>query len=157
MCLSSALHCRVFASEAIKSYLFINTLRPRQNGCHFADDILMNMYEIRLLFHWNLFLRFELTVFQHWFRWWLGADQATSHYLNQWWLVYWRIVTRPQWVKVLLKNIYLASVLLPVGFQDRQISNISHTKSQTLNASRLVLHLSLPNLLKPCLKSKMKM
>ena len=27
----------------------------------------------------------------HWFRQWLGADQATSHYLNQWWLIYWRI------------------------------------------------------------------
>ena len=30
-----------------------------------------------------------------------GAGQETSHYLNQWWLVYWRIyicVTRPQWV-----------------------------------------------------------
>ena len=30
-------------------------------------------------------------IFQHWFREWLGAVQATSHYLNQWWLVYWRI------------------------------------------------------------------
>ena len=29
--------------------------------------------------------------FQHWFRKWLGAVQATSHYLNQWWLVYRRI------------------------------------------------------------------
>ena len=49
------------------------------------------MHEFRLRFHWSLFLRFELTIFQHWFRWWLGAVQATSHYLNQWWLVYWRI------------------------------------------------------------------
>ena len=31
------------------------------------------------------------TMFQHWFRWWLGAVQATSHYLNQWWLFYRRI------------------------------------------------------------------
>ena len=51
----------------------------------------MKMHEFRLRFHWNLFLRFELTIFQHWFRYWLGAGQATSHYLNQWWLVYWRI------------------------------------------------------------------
>ena len=51
----------------------------------------MKMNEFRIGFHWSLFLRFELTIFQHWFRWWLGADQATSHYLNQWWLVYWRI------------------------------------------------------------------
>ena len=24
-------------------------------------------------------------ICQHWFRLWLGADRATSHYLNQWW------------------------------------------------------------------------
>ena len=39
----------------------------------------------------------------------------------------------------------------------RQISNISHTKSQTLHVSHLVLQLSLPNPLKPGIKSKMKM
>ena len=42
-------------------------------------------------FHWSLFISVQLTIFQHWFRWWLGADQATSHYLNQWWLDYRRI------------------------------------------------------------------
>ena len=46
----------------------------------------MKMYEFRLTFHWSLFLGVQLTIFQHWFRKWLGADQATSHYLNQWWL-----------------------------------------------------------------------
>ena len=51
----------------------------------------MKMYKFRLRFHWSLFPRFQLTIFQHWFRWRLGADQATSHYLNQWWLVWWRI------------------------------------------------------------------
>ena len=32
---------------------------------------------------------------------WLGADEATSHYLNQWWLVYWCIYASlgiTQWV-----------------------------------------------------------
>ena len=53
----------------------------------------VQMYEFSLKFHWSLFLRFQLTIFQHWFRYWLGAVQATSHYLNQWWLVYWRIYT----------------------------------------------------------------
>ena len=59
----------------------------------------MEMYEVRLKFHLALFLGLWLILFQHWFRLWLGADQATSHYLNQWWLVYWCIcVTRPQWI-----------------------------------------------------------
>ena len=51
----------------------------------------MKMFEFRLRFHWSLFLIFELTILQHWVRQRLGADQATSHYLNQWWSVYWRI------------------------------------------------------------------
>ena len=51
----------------------------------------MKMFEYRLKFHWSLFLRVQLTIFQHWFRKWLGAVHATSHYLNQWWLVYWCI------------------------------------------------------------------
>ena len=51
----------------------------------------MKMYESRSRFQWVLFLSFELTIFQHLCRQWLVADQATSHYVNQWWLVYWRI------------------------------------------------------------------
>ena len=42
----------------------------------------MKMYEFDLRFHWNLFLRFKLTIFQHWFRWWLDANQATSQYAD---------------------------------------------------------------------------
>ena len=51
----------------------------------------MKMYWLRLEFHWSLFPRVQLTMFQHWLRWWLVAGQATSHYLNQWGLFYWRI------------------------------------------------------------------
>ena len=38
-----------------------------------------------------MFPRVKLTIFHHWFIQWLGGNQATSHYLNQWWLIYWRI------------------------------------------------------------------
>ena len=50
--------------------VYVNTLRPRQNGRHFADDIFkwMKMFEFQLKFHWSLFLRVRLTIFQHWFR-----------------------------------------------------------------------------------------
>ena len=56
-----------------REVIVINTLRPRQNGRHFADDtfkrIFMNeMLEFRLKFHWCLFLRVQLTTFQRWFR-----------------------------------------------------------------------------------------
>ena len=51
----------------------------------------MKIYEFWLTFHWSLFLGVQLTIFQHWFRLWLGTDQVTSHYLKQWWLDYRRI------------------------------------------------------------------
>ena len=51
----------------------------------------IKMLEIRLIFHWSLFLAVESTILHHWFRLRLGADQATSQYLNQWWLDYRRI------------------------------------------------------------------
>ena len=61
----------------------------------------MKMFEFRLKSHWSMFPRVQLIIFQHWFRQWLGAVQVTSHYLDQWWLDYRRIlcVTWPQWVK----------------------------------------------------------
>ena len=46
-----------------------------------------------LKFHWSLFIRVQLTITQHWFRLWLGAVQATSHYLNQCW--HWSIYAAP--------------------------------------------------------------
>ena len=59
--------------------------------------------EFWLKFHWSLFLTIQLTIFLHWFRWWLGAKQATSHYLNQWCprLPMDICVTWPKWVNTL--------------------------------------------------------
>ena len=51
----------------------------------------MKTFEFEIKFHWSLFLMVQLTIFKHWFSQWLGVDQATSHYLNQWWLDHWRI------------------------------------------------------------------
>ena len=74
----------------------VNTLRLRQMDAIFQTTFSnafswMKMYEFWLRFHWSLFPRVKITTFQHWFRQCLGADQATSHYLNQWWKVYWSI------------------------------------------------------------------
>ena len=51
----------------------------------------MKIYKFRLRFHLNFFPSIQITIFHHCFRKWLGAGQATSHYLNQWWLVDWRV------------------------------------------------------------------
>ena len=95
----NTVQCREDArGPAMCRILSVNMLRPRQNDHHFPSDnfkyiSLNGNLEFRLGFHWDLFTWFELTIFQHWCREWLGADQTTSHYLNQWWLVYWRIYT----------------------------------------------------------------
>ena len=61
-----------FRAANIPWYYF-NTLGPRQNGRHFADDISgafssMKMFEFRFKIHWSLFLVAQLTIIQHWFR-----------------------------------------------------------------------------------------
>ena len=74
----------------------LNTLRPRQNGRHFADNmfkcIFLNEYvwilnEISPKFVPKGSINNNPALFQ--IR--LGAVQATSYYLNQWCLVHWRI------------------------------------------------------------------
>ena len=83
----------------------------------------MKMYQIRFRFHWSLFLRFELTISQHWFISWLGAGQATSHYLNQWWLVHRRIYASPGLNE--LKDIVDSCDLLKCIFQGPRFSKMS--------------------------------
>ena len=62
-----------FVVSTIPHTCWLNTLRPRRNEQHSADDIFkhissMKMFEFRLQFHWSLFPRVQLTIFQHWFR-----------------------------------------------------------------------------------------
>ena len=94
---------------------WVNTLRPRQMVAISQTTLSiafswMKMLEFRLRFHWNLFPSFQLTIFQHWFRYWLGAVQVTSHYLNQWWLVYWRI-----YASLGLNELTNYGVMIPYG------------------------------------------
>ena len=64
-------------------------------------------------------------------------------------------------MKLVQHNEYLSNTdgwaLMIWYYQYRQFSNISCTQSQNVNVSHLVLQLSLPNPLKPCVKLRMKM
>ena len=35
--------------------------------------------------HSSVFSRVQSKIIQHWYRYWLGAEKAKSHYLNKWW------------------------------------------------------------------------
>ena len=48
----------------------------------------MKIGVIWFTFHWSFLHKFPMTISQHWFKWWLGAEQVTSHYWNQWSLVH---------------------------------------------------------------------
>ena len=84
------------------------------------------MFTFWYKFHRNLALIVPLTIRQYWFRQWLGAEHAASHYLNQWWpisLVHVCKVRSPrskrQWV-----NISSGNGLVPVGHQAITWTNI---------------------------------
>ena len=84
----------------------INTLRQKQNECHFADDIFKCIFFnendwISLRFHLSLFLRVHLTIFQHWFRYnglapWGDKPLSEPMMVS---LPTHICVTWPQWVK----------------------------------------------------------
>ena len=82
----------------------VNTLRPRQNGRHFVNSIFkcisLNKNQGTCIFI-RISLKYapRIATMKPWFRWWLGAKQA-SHYLNQCWpsLLMHICVTRHQWV-----------------------------------------------------------
>ena len=88
---------RLFHSHTVSNVLLqwariklssINTLRPRQNGRHFADDIFKCIFlNENVLISSKISLRFvpkgPINNIPAW--------TAPSHYLNQWWLIYRRI------------------------------------------------------------------
>ena len=74
----------------------------------------MKIYKFQFRFYWSLFPRVQLTSLEHWSRWWLGAEQVTSHYLNLWCprLLMHICITQPQWVKRKYKPTYWMIVKL---------------------------------------------
>ena len=86
----------------------INSLRPRQNRCHFADNIFKcNFLNENVWIPMKISLKFvpkgpidNIPALVQIIAW---REQATSHYLNQWWpsSTTHICVTRPQWVKSL--------------------------------------------------------
>ena len=71
--------------------VIVNIMRLGQNGHHLLQTAISNafpcieMLQIWVKFHISFYLRVQLTLSKHCFRWWLRAEQATSDYLSQWW------------------------------------------------------------------------
>ena len=57
------------ANMTVVNHLLTHWGRDTISQLTYSDAFFrMKMNEIRLGFHWGLFLRFELTIFHHWFR-----------------------------------------------------------------------------------------
>ena len=86
----SSIHCRFFCTESRSGRLRLTYLHREKNDgvlqaiCWNAISWMKTVVSW-LELHWNLLPRVQLTINQHWLGQWLGAGQATSHYLNQWW------------------------------------------------------------------------
>ena len=71
-----------------------NSVWPRRHIRHFTDGIFKCIFLNEIIWiYFKISLKFVPKgpiniIHEHWFRNSLGADQATSHYLNQWWLDY---------------------------------------------------------------------
>ena len=72
----------------------VNSLRPRQNGRHFPDNIFICIFLNEIV--WisiKISLKFvprgQMNNIPALVQLMVGAYQATSHYLNQWWFDYW--------------------------------------------------------------------
>ena len=89
----SLLHIPIVTNIA---YFSFNKLRPRQNGQHFTDDILKCIFlkeNIWILI--NILMNFvavsRINNIPSLVQIMARRCRGASHYLNQWWLVYWHI------------------------------------------------------------------
>ena len=83
----------------------LNEYRPGQDGRRVADDFFFFSW-IKIFLCWleldgNLITRSQSTILRHGLRLWLGAEQITNHYQNQWslTLLTHMLVSLPHWVK----------------------------------------------------------
>ena len=98
--------------------VILNTFRPRQMATIFQTTFSnafswMKMYEFWLKFHWSLFPRVRLSIFQHWVQimaWRRPGDKPLSEPMMVRLLTH-ICITRPQWVKtrilILVKHLYI--------------------------------------------------
>ena len=101
----------------------------------------MKMLESRLKFHWNFLHRVQLTIFQYWFRWWLGAVQATSHYLKQRWLVHRRIYASVGLNELSADQSYSLMRAVFSRSDEHGCDEMEHCKPRHLNSSGILREL----------------
>ena len=77
-----------FSITTVLRACWASLISPWHNGRQIADDIFkwkfwMKSFVFWFEFHWSLFLRVQLTIIQHWFRWWLGDELLKTMEIKQ--------------------------------------------------------------------------
>ena len=95
---------------------------------------LMKIYEFRLVFHWSVYLRVQLTIFQLWFREWPGDKPFSEPIMVS--LLTHICVTRPQWVKwpiyKLVWRIDIFSCEITLGWLSQDLPNFQYKLLQAM-------------------------
>ena len=89
-----SIHDVVRAAMSREMYYF-NTLGPRQNGHYLACSWMKISITISILISLKFVPKGSVNNIPTLITILVGADQATSHCLNQWWLYIWRIYALP--------------------------------------------------------------
>ena len=105
-----------------KDKMALNLQRTFQNSFSWVKII-----EFWFKFHCNHSKGVQLTIIRHWFRYRLGTEEATSHYLNHWWpkTLMNICITQPQWVKSISQRTYLTGITGPMSAVDWLITSSS--------------------------------
>ena len=97
-----------YRNAHLRFYSFANTLRPRQNGRHFRDNIFKCIFlNENVLYsnkiHWSLFLRVQLTMLLQIMAWHRSGDKPLSERMMVSLLMH-ICITQPQWVNLFLHS-----------------------------------------------------
>ena len=101
----------------------VTILRLRPNGPHFTNDIFKFYFFFEKICSLiNISLKFvrmaPLTISRYWFKWWIGDEQTTSQYMDQWWFVLLARVCEIylRWVKTITLNTTEQRITIPRSY-----------------------------------------
>ena len=85
----------VYCIQYAQSFILLSLIQLMVT--HWARNNMAAIFQttFRNWFLWIKIYEFQWTIFQYWFRHWVGADPSTNPYLNQRWLEYRSIYASP--------------------------------------------------------------
>ena len=98
MSLSKRLYLQLSTNTIIKTHWCREKTAFILQTAYSHTFVRMKTCGLQIIFHWNMFIRVQLTICRHWFWLWLDAEKATwgINNLPDWWLHIYASVTERQ-------------------------------------------------------------